>query len=116
MYVTSAAWTDGLTIGGVDTHRDTHHAAVIDQVGRHLADAEFPATPAGYRHLLEWLAAHGRLERVGVEGTGAYGAALTRFLRERESPSSRWTGPTARTVAPAASPIPSMPTPPPARR
>jgi transposase len=83
MYVTSAAWTDGLTIGGVDTHRDTHHAAVIDQVGRHLADAEFPATPAGYRHLLEWLAEHGRLERVGVEGTGAYGAALTRFLRER---------------------------------
>ena len=80
--MTSAAWTDGLITGGVDTHRDTHHAAVIDQVGRHLADAEFPATPAGYRQLLEWLGEHGRLERVGVE-TGAYGAALTRFLRDR---------------------------------
>jgi hypothetical protein len=27
MYVTSAAWTDGLTIGGVDTHRDTHQGS-----------------------------------------------------------------------------------------
>lgn len=35
-------------IGGVDTHRDTHHAAVIDSVGGLLADAEFPANTAGY--------------------------------------------------------------------
>ena len=24
-------------IAGVDTHADTHHAAVVDSVGRHLA-------------------------------------------------------------------------------
>jgi hypothetical protein len=41
--------------GGVDTHGQTHHAAVIDGIGRQLADREFPATPAGYRHLLRWL-------------------------------------------------------------
>ena len=65
----------------MDTHRDTHHAAVIDPVGRHLADAEFPATPVGYRELLQWLTEHGCAQQVGVEGTGAYGAALSRFLR-----------------------------------
>jgi transposase len=67
--------------GGVDTHGDTHHAAVIDGVGRQLADREFPATPPGYRALLRWLRGHGSLTRVGVEGTGAYGAGLARHLR-----------------------------------
>ncbi|WLS43303.1 transposase [Micromonospora profundi] len=69
-------------VGGVDTHGDTHHAAVVDEVGRHLADHEFPATPAGYRRLLAWLRSFGRLDRVGVEGTGAYGAALARMLAQ----------------------------------
>jgi transposase len=74
----------GPVTGGVDTHGQTHHVAVIDQVGREVADAEFPATPAGYRALLAWLRALGQLvERVGVEGTGAYGAALSRYLRGR---------------------------------
>lgn len=67
--------------GGVDTHGETHHAAVVDTLGRQLADREFPTTPRGYRALLSWLAGFGQLERVGVEGTGAYGAALSRFLR-----------------------------------
>ncbi|MEU2827055.1 IS110 family transposase [Streptomyces sp. B27] len=66
--------------GGVDTHGLTHHAAVIDSVGRHLADREFPATIRGYRDLLEWMRAHGELVAVGVEGTGAYGAELARVL------------------------------------
>ena len=67
--------------GGVDTHGETHHAAVIDALGRQLADREFPTTPRGYRALLSWLISFGQLVRVGVEGTGAYGAALSRFLR-----------------------------------
>jgi transposase len=50
-------------------------------VGRQLADREFPTTPRGYRALLIWLASFGTLVLVGVEGTGAYGAALTRYLR-----------------------------------
>lgn len=66
--------------GGVDTHGDTHHAAVVDQIGREVADGEFPATPTGYRALLGWLRGHGSLQRVGVEGTGAYGAGLARHL------------------------------------
>ena len=66
---------------GVDTHSDVHHAAVIDEVGRPLADAGFPTTPAGYRQLLAWADGHGEVAAFGVEGTGAYGAGLARHLR-----------------------------------
>jgi transposase len=66
--------------GGVDTHGRTHHAAVVDQVGRVLGDQEFAATAAGYRALLAWLRSFGRLVKVGVEGTGSYGAGLARHL------------------------------------
>ena len=66
--------------GGVDTHGLTHHGAVIDSVGRHLADREFPASVRGYRDLLDWMRSHGALSAVGVEGTGAYGAELARVL------------------------------------
>jgi transposase len=65
---------------GVDTHADNHVAAVIDPLGRHLGDRSFPATPAGYRALAAWMASHGTVVLVGVEGTGAYGAGLTRAL------------------------------------
>ena len=36
-----------IVIGGVDTHGQTHHAAVIDEVGRQLGDREFPGDPGG---------------------------------------------------------------------
>ena len=68
-------------VGGVDTHQDTHTAAVIDLVGRVLGTEQFPATTAGYTTLLAWMRGHGQLLRVGVEGTGAYGAGLARRLR-----------------------------------
>jgi transposase len=73
-------YPDRQVIGGVDTHGRTHHAAVIDQLGRHLGDREFPATAAGYRQLHEFLNTHGHLLAVGMEGTGAYGAELARTL------------------------------------
>lgn len=66
--------------GGVDTHADAHVAAVIDLLGRHLADRSFPATPAGYRDLIGWISSFGKVGVVGVEGTGAYGAGLARAL------------------------------------
>ena len=73
-------------IGGVDTHLDTHHAAVIDETGRVLGDAQFAATAAGYRRLLGWLRGFGRLTAVGVEGTGAYGAGVARYLTSQQVP------------------------------
>ena len=69
-------------IGGVDTHGEAHHAAVIDTLGRQLADREFPATGAGYRELEAWLRSHGTVTAVGIEGTGAYGAELARHLAQ----------------------------------
>ena len=66
--------------GGVDTHRDVHVAAVVDGTGRLLGSESFAAETAGYRRLLAWLRSRGRLVRVGVEGTGSYGAGLARYL------------------------------------
>jgi transposase len=66
--------------GGVDTHGQTHHAAAVDQTGRVLGDHEFPATAPGYRALLAWLRSHGTVVKIGVEGTGTYGAGLARYL------------------------------------
>ena len=66
----------------MDTHGHTHHAAVLDYMGRQLGDREFPTSPAGYRALLQRMSGHGVLDRVGVEGTGTYGVGLARHLRE----------------------------------
>jgi hypothetical protein len=67
-------------IGGVDTHKDPHVAAVIDDLGRILGVQTFPATRRGYCRLLGWLQSHGELSAVGVEGCGSWGAGLARFL------------------------------------
>jgi transposase len=67
--------------GGVDTHLDVNVAAAIDPIGGLLGVAEFPTTPAGHRELAGFLASFGEVRLVGVEGTGSYGAGLSRFLR-----------------------------------
>ncbi len=73
-------------VGGVDTHKQTHMAAVVDVTGRLFGTLEFPATSAGYLELLRWLRSHGTLSRVGVEGTGSYGAGLARYLAREGVP------------------------------
>ena len=65
---------------GVDTHRDLHVAAALDQLGGLLGTATFPTMTAGYRALSAWLRGFGEIVAVGVEGTGSYGAALARSL------------------------------------
>jgi transposase len=72
--------SSGPVTAGIDTHKDTHTGAVLDSTGRLLGHHQFPTTPAGYAALLDWLRGHGEVERVGIEGTGAYGAGLARFL------------------------------------
>ncbi|MFE6064732.1 transposase [Streptomyces sp. NPDC056431] len=67
--------------GGVDSHADTIHAAVVTGNGGHLADAEFPTTTAGYTAALAFLGAHGDVVAIGVEGTASYGAGFTRAAR-----------------------------------
>jgi len=78
--MTTVAASQALVTGGVDTHLDTHVAAALDRIGGVLGTAQFPTTADGYRRLLGWLRGFGELGRVGVEGTGSYGAALARHL------------------------------------
>lgn len=80
MTATSGATQPLLVVGGVDAHKDTHHAVVVDQHGKLLADQVFPACTTGYRRLHAWLGSFGTIGRVGIESTGSYAAGLTRFL------------------------------------
>ncbi len=66
--------------GGVDTHLDVHVAAALDPLGALLGTKPFDVSPAGYKALFAWLESFGRVGKVGVEGTGSYGAELARFL------------------------------------
>ncbi|HEV3311397.1 MAG TPA: IS110 family transposase [Chloroflexota bacterium] len=70
--------------GGVDTHLDVHVAAALDSLGTLLGTERFDTDPAGYKALLTWLEGFGALSKVGVEGTGSYGAGLARYLRRAD--------------------------------
>ncbi|MET8897172.1 IS110 family transposase [Streptomyces albogriseolus] len=73
-----------VVVVGVDTHKDVHVAAVLDHLGGLLSSGEFPATAAGYRHLLNWARQCGTVLRAGVECTGSYGAGLARYLATQQ--------------------------------
>ena len=73
-------------IAGIDTHTDTHHVAIITNYGRPVADKEFLATSSGYRKALQFITAHGAVGGVGIEGTGTYGAELTKAVRSAGIP------------------------------
>jgi transposase len=67
---------------GVDTHKHTHTAAVVAAATGHTqAVLTVPAIPAGYRQLLELAGQHHGQRVWAIEGTGGYGAGLTRFLQ-----------------------------------
>ena len=73
---------DRFVTGGVDTHADNHVAAVYDTATTGLLDtAEFPADSSGYESMHDWFSQHGKIDRVGIEGTGMYGAGLFAHLR-----------------------------------
>jgi transposase len=67
---------------GVDTHRDTHTAALCDARGRLISHLQVTATAAGYAQLLAWAdsAAAARPVAWALEGTRHYGLGLARHL------------------------------------
>jgi transposase len=68
---------------GVDTHKHTHSAAVVVAgTGAVVAEITVAADPDGYLALFDLAEAHGTLRAWSIEGTGGYGAGLTRFLQE----------------------------------
>lgn len=77
------AITPAAVVIGVDTHKDVHVAVAINGLGARLGATSIPATAAGFRQLVDWAAALGAVSAFGVEGTGSYGAGLSRDLIAR---------------------------------
>ena len=69
---------------GVDTHLDLHVVAALDERGALLGVESFETTLTGYRRAWRWLRSFGEIDLVGIEGTGSYGAGLTRFLHDKD--------------------------------
>ena len=84
--MTVTALDSGTVFGGIDTHADTIHVAVVDAWGRELDDQEFPTTPTGYRATLAFLLGHGEVIAIGIEGTSSYGVGITRAAADAGLP------------------------------
>jgi transposase len=63
---------------------DEHVAVAIDHLGGRLGEYRIPTTTTGYGDLVRWAGGLGEVVAFGVEGTGSYGAGLSRFLAERD--------------------------------
>jgi transposase len=74
--------TEAVLVVGVDTHSDTHTAAICDGRGRKLAELQVTAEPDGYAAVLAWArrAAGDTPLRWAIEGTRHYGLGLARHL------------------------------------
>ena len=68
---------------GVDTHQDKHVAVAIDRQGVRLEELRTVATTHGYEELERWSLGLGEIQAFGIEGTGSYGAGVTRYLTRR---------------------------------
>lgn len=68
---------------GVDTHKERHRAAALDELGQVLGEFAFPATAAGYGDLQRWAESHGDPDELvfGIEGAGSWGAGLCEHLQ-----------------------------------
>ena len=67
---------------GVDTHTDTHAAAVLNRWGAVLAQTEVPADAAGAARLLAWAGVAGPGLRLwAVDGSRSHGQGLATVLR-----------------------------------
>jgi hypothetical protein len=65
---------------GIDTHKASHVAVAIDTQGTRLATLSIPTNPKGYLELERWSQSLGKVQAFGIEGTGSYGAGLSRSL------------------------------------
>jgi len=71
----------GQNVMGIDTHKHTHVAVILNGLGRKVGVLQFPATDGGAAELLAWSSENGAPELTGVEGTGSYGYQLTLALQ-----------------------------------
>lgn len=68
-----------MVVIGIDSHRDTLAACAVNALGAPLAERTFSNNPDGHAELEAWAGALGA-ERIGIEGSGLYGAAAGRTL------------------------------------
>ena len=68
---------------GVDTHQEKHVAVGIDRLGARLGELHTVATTYGYEKLERWSRELGEVHAFGIEGTGSYGAGVTRYMTRR---------------------------------
>ncbi len=69
---------------GVDTHKNTHTAAVVvSTTGAALEEVTVGTCLDGYGDLVAMADRHSGLRAWSIEGAGGYGAGLARFLAER---------------------------------
>ena len=68
---------------GIDTHKQTHAAVAINGLGARLGAIALSASSKGFQELEAWARSFGPVRAFGIEGTGSYGAGLTRFLQDR---------------------------------
>lgn len=70
----------GQIIIGVDTHKSNHIAVALNAHGARLGTLTIPTTRQGYNELEAWATGFGSVKAFGIEGTGSYGAGLSRDL------------------------------------
>jgi transposase len=68
---------------GVDSHKSSLAVAVLDEVGRAVGIREFSNDKSGHEALVDWVDEHGSERMIGIEGSGNYGAGITRHLLKR---------------------------------
>ncbi|MGP9659967.1 IS110 family transposase [Arthrobacter sp. AOP36-C1-22] len=76
---TSPGLPPGTLVAGIDTHKDTHHVAILDHIGRAVLDRQFMATPDGYRKVVDFLHSAGTVERLASRGPGPMAPASPAF-------------------------------------
>ncbi len=67
---------------GVDSHKSSLAVAVLDDLGRAVEVREFGNDPEEHENLMSWIRDQGSDRVIGVEGSGNFGAGLTRYLLE----------------------------------
>ncbi len=65
---------------GVDTHKFKKIAVTVDAHGALLGRTSIPTTRKGYHDLQVWASQCGHVKAFGIEGTGSFGAGLSRDL------------------------------------
>lgn len=93
----TATLEPGQIVVGVDTHKDTNALAVLNQDSRRIGAAEFATTGAGIAAAIAWAQTLGVVVMWAIEGTGSYGAGLTRALLGAGQPVVEVSSPNRRT-------------------